>query len=286
MNILNTVAEALRSHGIQHGILKTNHANTYNTGITDHKNVFCKIAPLHGNSSNLTNLNKELHFVIDNSYRLNTPIPLYPELITFDHDNHKRWMSVWQWEDMKAYVPETVEAGIVAEAMSQLRHIHNSPLVNIPALDADVLLYNIQYRINAAKSSDVSAHHIDLLNALVEKFYNPRDIDLSFPVLIHGDCHIGNFVKTEGGNKWIDYESVRIAPVEWDYAGMYINLSVLGNNHEAWLKGFSEHITMDDSKFWQAVAIKRISTAASFLLQNKTHRLFEERIESLVSLLE
>lgn len=282
MDILKSISKALAARNVFHNSLIYNPDKTLNYGATDSENIFCKVAPLNQNPTKLTDLGKELNFRTNRFHGINSLTPAYKELIQFEHDSNTRYMSVWKWEEMSAYSSETVTAQIMEDSVNKLQAIHNAKTEGMPVLDSDLLLKIVAHRMDLVDDAKVSKNHIELLKALVSKYYDAKRINLSSPVLIHGDCHIGNFVKTNDGNKWIDFEALRVAPAEWDYAGIY--LSVIDKNFAAWQK-IRAIISIDEEKFWQAVTIKQISNAAFMLLQPKTYPLFEKKIDALVPLL-
>jgi hypothetical protein len=282
MDILNSIGEALTGRNIFHNSLIYNSDKTLNYGVTDNENIFCKVAPINQNPTKLTDLGKELSFRKNRFHGIHSLTPAYKELIEFEHESKIRYMSVWQWEEMVAYSSQSVTKEVLVDSLNKLQAIHNARTEGMPVLNSELLLKIVMHRIDSSDNTDVSKKHITVLKALVSKYYNPNKINLSNPVLIHGDCHIGNFVKTNDGNKWIDFEALRIAPAEWDYAGIY--LSVIDKNFDIWRK-VRTTISIDEEKFLQAVTIKQISNAAFMLLQPETYPLFEKKVDALAYLL-
>jgi len=286
MSLLFAASQALKTNNVKHGSLSFSPNGGYNEAIEDGKNVFCKVAPVNGSITNLTSITKELEFTRIYGNCLSAPIPAHEAIIEFAYDGVQRTMAVWRWEHINTIKPEIATGIFVSQAMSDLQKIHQLPILEtLPVLGLGSLLESVEHRVKIAAQFSPSARHLAILKNLVDKFYDERDINFSNPVLIHGDCHIGNYAISPLGNKWIDYESVRVAPREWDYAGMYINLSITSNNKKAWVEASKDLEAYDEEKFFQACAIKCISTASSLLLRESSHSKFEQRMEALESLL-
>lgn len=286
MSLLIAASLALKENNIEHENLVLNTNGSYNHGIHDGENVYCKVAPINGSNNNLTSLEKELEFAKTYSNQMPMLKPLYFQVIEFEHESVLRRMTVWQWEQIHVFNPNSVSPVYVSRAMDDLALMHQLPITSsLPVLSVDSLLESVAHRIQVSAQYSPSQTHMAILGKLVDRFYDSRDIDFSSPVLIHGDCHIGNYVQAYFESKWIDYESVRVAPKEWDYAGMYINLAITADNKEAWVQGTKSIPEYDADKFFQACAIKCISTASSILLRPQSYSIFEQRMESLESLL-
>jgi len=63
--------------------------------------------------------------------------------------------------------------------------------------------------------------------------------------VIHGDPHMGNMLKSANGtSRLIDYESVKRAPLEYDLATMFQDLSQINERDDLWVSSYNLFVDM------------------------------------------
>lgn len=223
------VSAALTALAVPHAHLSLTQASN-NFSFSDGKDVFVKISRPGVDA-------EQLHAEVFLAHHYGTDLmlkPILPDVVPF----HDSFMSVWNYEHLTSFKPKTVEPSIAASLAGQLNQIHHLPSPPMTMRDMrsfDYLKAVIADRVEFGLAHGLEARYAQLMLLLTDTFLTDVPEDSIF-VLNHGDAHVGNaaFRARTGKPTWLDYESVRLAPPEFDAATLKINLQFLGQNPDAW----------------------------------------------------
>lgn len=180
-----------------------------------------------------------------------------------------RLLTVWNFQPGQAANRATVAPAVMARAAAQLALLHMSPPWS--GLTPGDPLGVIARRLVAAPDHPEAVRIAELAAAV-----RPAWAGLAGAPMVpsHGDPHAGNLILgPDGRASWCDWESVRLAPAEWDAACLQHNLAWLGGNDDAWA-AIEQGSALDPKRLAICLAVKAVA-AASFLL------MFDDRLADM-----
>lgn len=278
--------ELLKTDVIPVGDLKFSRRRN-NDAYHDSSNVFCKVTRSNVNPQNLW---RELQFVKTFMHKTATFTPWVFDLIKIPTPTGPRWASAWLWEkDITITYASTVTPELATRMAEELTKIHQlTPQHFINPLNDDVINYNLEVRLRAAEPFNPSAEHVSVLRQLFRQYIVPENFRFKNLVINHGDCHVKNFVCKGGQFFWTDFESIRLAPREWDIATLALASRQFKEQDIAWdnmVKVFEDQqpVNFEWVNFFEIV--KALATTSYLVMDPTNYNVFEERVETLEPLL-
>jgi aminoglycoside phosphotransferase len=124
-----------------------------------------------------------------------------------------RWMSFWEYVEVRQTPLEAVEIGRALRALHDALAEYRGPL---PPRSA--VLDEIDWLLNALSGdggvSELSAERDRLAEVILEQEHATDRQPL------HGDASLSNLLATSSGPRWNDFEDVCVGTIEWDLAGV------------------------------------------------------------------
>jgi len=258
-----------------------------NDAFSDHAKVFCKVLPPNYGRANIR---RELQFTNEFGNQIPLFTPLHDQLIEFHAAGAIRYATAWKWEpNIIPATLDTLDENIVQTMAEQLTVIHRLPKREwMPHLTHDALDYTINKRISYGRENGASEEHIQLLDKLFTQLLPATKFNFMDTVPNHGDCHAKNFIKAGEGYRWTDFESIRLAPREWDMANLSLMTRRLAGKNELWdiiHEVFDAEKKVEDELVHLFEIMKAISTSSYMLMHPMSQHIFKERVEALEPLL-
>jgi hypothetical protein len=129
------------------------------------------------------------------------------------HVRGNRWMSFWEYVEVRETPLEAVEIGRALRALHDALAQYRGPL---PPRSA--LLDEIDWLLSALSGDDgvseLSAERDRLAEVILEQDHATDQQPL------HGDASLSNLLATSSGPRWNDLEDVCVGTIEWDVAGV------------------------------------------------------------------
>lgn len=234
MNIPEEVKRVLDEQSISHGRLRLNASSqSKHHAVTDYERVYVKMLK-PGTITRASMLKAEVDFSIHTEYGTN---PLMEKII---HKNSKGTimvMSAWEFEHQ---VPITYNLNPmqIAQAANELFLIHSFPKYDTLRTNTEEEFQEYLHCLTSYSFKFLNAVHQDLIKKLYYSVVQPGTQALvaspETNVLCHGEAVLEKIVMKPSGVQWVDYESVRSAPREYDIARIYIQLHHRLGKTEYW----------------------------------------------------
>lgn len=213
--------------------------------------------------------------------------PTYATLVEADGF----FMSVWKYEHLTQLHPKTVTAATAAALAGKLNLLHQlpQPNFNIGSMkDFSRMKETIEKRVAYGRETGLEREFTNLMLKLSEAFLNETLAADGF-VFSHGDCHMGNAaVQDDSAPIWLDFESARLAPPEFDAATLRVNLLLLGGNETAWdaAEPVLQAVGLRTEMMELFTRSRLISMTSYIMLLPERHDIARERLRLLAPLLE
>lgn len=244
---------------IPHGpLVETRPSNNY--GASDHAHVYVKLSrtqdpdPEWGRTEILNATHAERAGLTTTRPLASTPVRL----------DTGRAATVWTYLPGQTWTPATMPPSALTQPLCDLAALHRH-------LCWDGIDTTPPGRIFTRRlAQHPDRHAVTLAHTAAGDWFDRYDALTRQTPLVpsHGDAHVGNLV----GTAWIDWESVRAAPAEWDYACLSHDLYRIGGNTAAWRAVETEMTRLDlnTTVFHVCETVKALLTA-SWLLQFPHH---------------
>lgn len=254
---LGQIAGALCAAGVPHGQLQELPPQN-NVSVTDGRSIFLKVSRARGADVPPGWGTFEIGAALRaGELGIQTVTPRLAQPL---RTSSSRLLSVWNFQLGSAADRATIGPAVMAKAAAQLALLHASkPWADLKLGEPFGVL---ERRLAATPNHPEAARLVEMAAAVRPAW----DRIASAPMVpSHGDPHAGNLILGSGGRAtWCDWESARLAPVEWDAGCMQHDLAWLGGNHEAWA-AIERGITVDPERLAVCTAVKAVA-AVSFLL--------------------
>lgn len=220
---IELVEETLRTIGVKFESPLRLLLRSSNWVISDRKHIVCKISPTKIGGKRLKT---EIDFCLAYSQFVKT-IPLkFNQVVTIIEGDTEYSVTCWEWVEIYNLSSLIQETYHLDQAVNDLEHIHKLPAgleIGFDRIDPNSHLQTLNERVQYSRTKGVDEDSLYLMEKMINEFYATADVLFQNKRLVvsHGDTHLGNVVidvEEPYEQYWIDYESVRVAPPEWDYA--------------------------------------------------------------------
>lgn len=234
MNIPEEVKRVLDEQSISHGRLRLNaSSHSKHHAITDYERVYVKMLK-PGTIASASMLKAEVDFSINTQYGTN---PLMEKIIHKNSKGTLMVMSAWEFERQ---IPITYNLNPmqIVQAANELFLIHSFPKYGTLRTNTEEEFQEYLQCLTSYSFRFLNAAHQDLIKKLYYSVVQPGTQALvAFPdtnVVCHGEAVLEKIIMKQTGVQWVDYESVRSAPREYDIARIYLQLHHRLGNTEYW----------------------------------------------------
>lgn len=265
----------------------------HNDSATDGKSIFIKLL---GESNSVEAFQRELAAARIFPF---APQPKISKIVTITADSEREPVpaTLWNFIDGQEMDPKNVSVQNALELVDTLFNIYAFPVAKMTLPLSRINADAIQKRINQAP-----AHMPISLQNDIKKLINYIGVNIEellarhfyTEVIAHGDPHLGNVLQL-GDNtiKLIDYESIKITPIEFDLACMFQSLVQFhGNEHsyEIAKSNFNERKLellgepIDEKLLDLLISFRNISST-TYLISFGNWELINKRVQSLLPML-
>jgi hypothetical protein len=234
MNISEEVKLILDDHLISHGRLKLNTlSHSKHHAVTDSEKVYVKVLK-PGTMSSANMLKTELDFAFNTNYGTN---PLMEQVTHKSSKNHFMVLSAWEYEQQIPII-YNINPMLIAQAANELYKIHSFPKYASLRQDTGEEFQDYGTCLSSHSFHFLSSDHQNKIKNLYKGIIKPATESLTlnpeFNVVSHGQTTLEKIVNKPYGVQWIDYESVRAAPREYDASRIFLQLHHRLKKPELW----------------------------------------------------
>lgn len=224
MNIPEEVRLVLDKQSVSYGRLKLNAmSQSKHYAVTDYNKVYAKVLK-PGTFSSASMLKSEIDFSMNTQYGTN---PLMEQIVHRNSKGTTMVMSAWEYEQQ---VPITYSLNPIkiAQTANELYTIHSFPKYDSLRKDTELEFQEYVSYLSSYSFKLLSPVHQELIKNIYSQAVQPATQSLilnpDLNVVCHGEATLEKSVLRKTGVQWVDYESVRSAPREYDLSRMFLQL--------------------------------------------------------------
>lgn len=235
MNISQEVKLILDQNLVTHGQLKLNAlSRSKHHAVTDYNKVYVKVLKPGTSFSYASMLQTEIDFAFNTGYGT---IPLLENAIHKNSRGRSVILSAWEYEQ-QIPITQNLNPIQVAQAAAELYKIHSLEKYPTLRVNADEEFREYGTYLTSHSFNFLSANHQNLIKRLYRDVIQPvtesLTINPQINVVSHGEAILEKVVARPSAVQWVDYESVRSAPREYDAARMLLQLHYRLGRPDLW----------------------------------------------------
>lgn len=224
MNISKEAEAILDAYLISHGRLVLNAlSRSKHHAVTDYEKVYLKILKPQ-TLSRATMIKTEVDFAFNTNYGTN---PLMERVLHKNSRGHIMVMSAWEYEQQLP-IMYNMNPMQIAQSATELFKIHSFPKYEALREDTKEEFQSYGECFSSYSFTFLNPEHQSKIRNLYKDVIHPVTETLALNpqtnVVCHGQTTLEKVIMKPSTVQWVDYESVRSAPREYDAARMFLQL--------------------------------------------------------------
>jgi hypothetical protein len=290
---IQSIYDTLAKHNIHPQGVITHGIKRHNDSATDGKSIFVKML---GESNSIESFHRELAAAKMFPF---APQPIIDEVARIKSDSSDNLIPATLWEFING---QEIDVARISEKqilhlMDTLFRVYKFPLeevtvplsrINADAIKRRMVKASPQMPVNLRKDVEklINFMGLNIEELLAQHSYTE--------VIAHGDPHIGNILQVDENTvKLIDYESIKITPIEFDLACIFQSLVQFHDNEKIYNVAKSDFAErkidylgspINEKLLDLCISFRNISST-TYLISFENWELIDNRVQSLLPML-